>query len=247
MFFAWLINCIYFHNRKNRRTHICIYTANWRPTTCFDLTDPLLWHWLVQCTLECHWMAQCTLEYHWVTHRILAGYTGTPLEKFNWNCSTLECHRRNLLLQPTLEHRWRDCNSSHTQVHIVKQSSIHASYKWQDDVTLSSNRTGLCKFSFYLEFTALRCIPVLIVTRVSTSTYLCTCLGYEHHSSFVYFGLQFKWNQLSSNTFSHTSCIHKELHAGKWPDLNTSKPYTLSTLGYHWTDYTGTTLADAIA
>ena len=75
---------------------------------------------------------------------------------------------------------------------------------------------------------------------------------------FVYLGLQFKWNHLSSNNFHHTSCIHKESHAGKWPDLMTSKPDSVSTLGYHWTDHTGrplkpqvhwdatgTTLADA--
>ena len=45
---------------------------------------PLPWasvHWLVQCTLECHWLTQCTLGYHWATQQILAGYTGTPLEK----------------------------------------------------------------------------------------------------------------------------------------------------------------------
>ena len=62
---------------------------------------------------------------------------------------------------------------------------------------------------------------------------------------FVYLGLRFKWNQLSSNNSYHTSCIHKGLH-GKWPELMTSKPDSVSTLGYPWTDYTGTTLADAI-
>ena len=62
---------------------------------------------------------------------------------------------------------------------------------------------------------------------------------------FVYLMLQFKWNQLSSNNSRHISCIHKGLHAGKWPDPMTSKPYYVSTLGYHWTDYTGTTMADA--
>ena len=35
--------------------------------------------------LECHWLTQCTLGYHWATQRILAGYTGTPLEKPCWN------------------------------------------------------------------------------------------------------------------------------------------------------------------
>ena len=56
-----------------------------------------------------------------------------------------------------------------------------------------------------------------------------------------------KWNQISSNNICHTSWIHKGLHAGKWPDLMTTKPEALSTLGYHLTDCTGTTLADAIA
>ena len=46
-------------------------------------------------SLECHWLTQCTLGYHWVTHRICAGYTGTPLEKLSWNSPTLECHWRN--------------------------------------------------------------------------------------------------------------------------------------------------------
>ena len=56
---------------------------------------------------------------------------------------------------------------------------------------------------------------------------------------FVQLGLQVKWNQLSSNNSHNTSCIHKGSHAGKWPDLMTSKPYSVSTLGYHWTDHTG--------
>ena len=75
---------------------------------------------------------------------------------------------------------------------------------------------------------------------------------------FVHFGLQVKWNQFSSNNSHQTRCIHKGLHAGKWPDLMTSKSDYVSTLGYHWTDHTGrplepqvhwdatgTTLADA--
>ena len=75
---------------------------------------------------------------------------------------------------------------------------------------------------------------------------------------FVYLGLQVKWNQFSSNNSYHTNWIHKVSHAGKWPDLMTSKPDSVSTLGYHWTDHaglplepqvhwdaTGTTLADA--
>ena len=48
-------------------------------------------------TLECHWLTQCTLGYHWATQRILAAYTGTPLEKLSWNSPTLECIWRNLI------------------------------------------------------------------------------------------------------------------------------------------------------
>ena len=75
---------------------------------------------------------------------------------------------------------------------------------------------------------------------------------------FVYLGLQVKLNQFSSNNSHHTRCIQKGSHAGKWPGLMTSKPDSVSTPGYHWTDHTGrplepqvhwdatgTTLADA--
>ena len=51
---------------------------------------------------------------------------------------------------------------------------------------------------------------------------------------FAYLGLQFKWNQLSTKTYCHTSCIHKGLHAGKWPDQMISKPDYVSTQRYHW-------------
>ena len=74
---------------------------------------------------------------------------------------------------------------------------------------------------------------------------------------FVYLGWQFKWNQLSLSNPHHTSCMHKGLHAGEWSEPMTSKPDSVSTLGYHWTDQagrplepqvhwdvTGTTLAD---
>ena len=80
-----------------------------------------------------------------------------------------------------------DYTSPHTQAHIVKQSSIHDTLKWQDDGTPSSKWTGLCKFSFYLEFTAFQYIPFLLFKRLSTSTSPCACLGYEHHYSFCWF------------------------------------------------------------
>ena len=117
---------------------------------------------------------------------------------------------------------------------------------WNDKMTPISKWTALCKFSFYLEFTAHQCISVLVFKRV-----------FQHHSAhaldmstiivFVYLRLHYKWNRLSLNNSRHTSCIHKALHAWKGPDLMTSKPEALSTLGYHWPGCTGTTLADAIA
>ena len=141
---------------------------------------------------------------------------------------------KHWLLQPILEH----------QVNTIKQSSIHARLKWQDGGTPSSKRTGLCKFSFYLEFIALQCIRVLLFKRVSTSVSHCACVGYEHHYRFSVFGLQFKWKQLISYKYHHTSC--KELHVAKRPDLMNSEPDAVSTLGFHWTDHTGTTLANHI-
>ena len=128
--------------------------------------------------------------------------------------------------------------------------------RWRD--TSKQVDRYLCIFSLNLEFTALQWIPVLVLTRVSTSPSLCAFLGYEHHYIFLcIWGC--KSNEISLANNSHrTSCIHKGSHAGKWPDLMTSKPDSASTLGYHWADYTGrplepqvhwdatgTTLADA--
>ena len=110
------------------------------------------------------------------------------------------------------------------------QSSIHASLKRQDGGTPVSKGTGLCIFSLYLEFTALQWIPVLLLTHVSASTLLCAWIWYEHHYSFCVLGVA---SQMKS------VCIHKGSHAGKWPDLMTPKPDSVTTLRYHWTDHTG--------
>ena len=103
--------------------------------------------------------------------------------------------------------------------------------RWRDTI---SKGTCLCKFSFVHAYD----ISTIIV--------------------FVYLALQVILHQLSSINFHHSSGMHKRLHAGKWPTLMTSKPDSVSTLGYHWTDHggkplepkvhrdaTGTTLADA--
>ena len=110
--------------------------------------------------LECHWLTPVTLGYHWATKRIFAWYTGTPMEKLSWNCTTLECQGETLTIFaytgtpleklsrncPALGCQWRNCNfcslhwntnggDCNTQAHIVKQSSIHASLKRQDGGT----------------------------------------------------------------------------------------------------------------
>ena len=120
-----------------------------------------------------------------------AGYTKTPLEKLSWNCPTLECHWRNTI--------GGTVTSTCTQAQIVKQSSIHASLKWQDGGTSSSKWTGLCKFTFYLEFTALQWISVISSNVWVPRHHSVHALDMSTIIVFVYLGLQFKWNQLSSN------------------------------------------------
>ena len=86
---ALLLNCMSNLRVGNQPEHYLLW--------CWDMPAYILMTTLTlsQCTLagpvytgmplECHWLTQCTLGYHWATQRILAGYTGTPLEKLNWN------------------------------------------------------------------------------------------------------------------------------------------------------------------
>ena len=153
-----------------------------------------------------------------------------PLGKLYW------------LLQPTLNTTIGTVTAhTHTQAHIIKLASL----KWQDGGTTSSKWTDLCKFSFTWS-----CLLCNSYQFCSSNVWVI-----QHHSvhaldvmaiiDFCVFGVKNKWNKLSSYSSRHCSCIHKGLHAGKWPDLMTFKPDAFSTLGYQWTDYTGTTLADA--
>ena len=122
--------------------------------------------------------------------RILARYTGTPLEKLSLNNSSLGCNWRN---SKFCRLHWNTTGGTltaptHTQAEIVKQSSIHVSFKWQDSGTPINQFTCLCKFGLYSEFTALQWISFLLLTHVSTSKSLCACLWYEHHYSLCDFG-----------------------------------------------------------
>ena len=193
--------------------------------------------------LEKLWQFSPALEHHW-KNIVEIVHTGMPLEKL-W------------LLHPKLEHHWRDCfTHTHTHIHSsTKLSSVTSMPVWNDKMMgpQISKWTGLCKFSFYLDFTALQWIPVLLLKHHSVHSFDMNTI-----IVFLYLGLQVKWNQFSSNNSHNISCIHKGLHARKLPDLMTSKPDSVSAPGYHWTnhigtplepqvhwDATGTTLADA--
>ena len=153
------------------------------------------------------------------------------------------------LLQPTLEHRWRDCNSTHTQAHIVKQTSFfHASFKWEGAGTPSSKWTGLCKFSFYFTWSLLLCNGYQFC---SSNVWIL-----QHHSVHALdmriIIVLYIWG-CSSNDISlaQTTLVIPVVYIrgcllGKWPDLMISKPDSVSTLGYHLAEYIVATLADAI-
>ena len=193
------------------------------------------------------------------------------MEKSSWNIPTLECHWRNLVETDPHWDATRETltfvadtgtpveglkQPTHAPAHMIKQSSILGSLKWQDGGTPISKWTGLCKVSLYMEFTVLQWVPILLLTHVSTSTSLCACLWYEHHYNFEYLGLQVNWNQFSSNNSHHPSCIHKEAACYEVTWLNglqtrlsqyTGVPLdkahwfttgATSTLGCHW-NHTG--------
>ena len=164
-----------------------------------------------------HWLVQCTLEYHW-------NATGSP--KVHWDITG----RPSKYLQGALEHYWqkRSWNCHPLECH----------WRNSDNCSLYWNTTGgNSAFTWSLLF----------------------CNGYQfcssnvwvlqHHSvhaldmsTILYIG-GCKWNQLSSNNFRHTSCIYiRGCMLGN--DLTLWLPNR--TLSVHWTDYPGTTLADAI-
>ena len=132
-----------------------------------------------------------------------AAFTGTPLEG---------------LLQP-----------AHAPTHIVKQSSIHASVKWQDGGRPVSKCTGLCKFSLYLECTALQWIPVLLLTHVSNSKSVCACLWYEHHYSFCVC-----WQVTWPNDLRTRFCQHWDTTGQTTLEDHWSHKYTVMPLEPHW-------------
>ena len=120
---------------------------------------------------------------HWNT-------TGRPGEYFQ---GTLEHHRKNLVENAPLEcHRrnsdycsleWNttgggggDYNSPHAHAHMVKQSSLHASLKWQDGKAPNSRWTCSGNAAFIWNLLLCSAYQVLLFTRVSTSTLLCVCM-----------------------------------------------------------------------
>ena len=73
--------------------------------------------------LEFHWLTQCALGYLWATQRILAGYTGTPLEKLSWNSPRWNVTGENLTFAAytgtPLEGLWQPTQAP---THIIKHA-----------------------------------------------------------------------------------------------------------------------------
>ena len=132
--------------------------------------------------LECHWVTHWTQGYHRTTQRILAGYTGTPMEKLIWICPTLECHWRNSwLLQPTLEHHWRDYNSTHTHRHIYFSRVAFMSV-CNDKMTEHQAAGGHISVNPACTWSLLFSNAYQLSANVLSAS-LCACLGHEHHYS----------------------------------------------------------------
>ena len=69
-----------------------------------------------------------------------------------------------------------DYNSPHAHAHMVKQSSLHASLKWQDGKAPNSRWTCSGNAAFIWNLLLCSAYQVLLFTRVSTSTLLCVCI-----------------------------------------------------------------------
>ena len=171
-----------------------------------------------------------------------------PLEKLSWIRPTLECHWIN---SNFCSLHWNTTGgtvtASHAQTHIVKHAEYHPCQfemtRWRD----TSKQVDRCLYIHPLF--GVYCSAMDASSALNTCEYFNITLNAFDMSTiivFVYLGLQVKWNQFSLNNSHHTSCIHKGSHAGKWPDLMPSKPDYVSTLGYHWTDHTGTPLESQV-
>ena len=104
------------------------------------------------------------------------------------------------LVPCTLECHWH--THTHTQAHIVRQSSIHTSLKWQDDEAASG------QVSVNSVLLGVNSSPMQTSSALQTCEYINITVHALYMSTiivFVYLGLQYKWNQLSSNNSRHTS------------------------------------------
>ena len=195
--------------------------------------------------LECHWLIQCTLGYHWATQWILQWNT---TGKTKLKLSSTGMQLKKLTIAAYTGTLWRDCDSPNTP-RDIKVSRVASMPVWNDKMTGPQAASG-----------QVSAIPAFTWSLLLSDAYeFCFSNMWilQHHSMhaldtssiilFVYLRFQFKWNQLSSNNSRHSRCIHRDLQAGKWPDLITSKPDALSTLECHCTDCTGTILANTIA
>ena len=148
-------------------------------------------------------------------------HTGMPLEKLYNFCSL----------------HWDTTGgtvTAHTRpVHIIKQSSTHASLKWHDGGTPISKSTGLCKFSLYLEFTALQLLPFLFLNTCEYfSITLCKSLIYAPLLFLCIRGCSSACCEVTwPNDLQSRFCQYTRITLNR-PYYNTT--WATSTLGCHW-------------
>ena len=114
-----------------------------------DKTAPS-WKTTLSNALKCHWNATSWPSVHWDTTGWLGKYQHSALEHYWPNFDNLSLHwnttrKTYFKLFHTGMSLEKLKQPTQSQAHLFKQSSIHASLKWQD-----GNWTDFCRFSLYL-------------------------------------------------------------------------------------------------
>ena len=144
-----------------------------------------------KCTLECHWNATGWPSVHWDTTGWHSEYLqGTPEHHWknlvapHWNATGKKIDYCSL--------HWNTTGESITApIHRhISLSRVASMPVWNDKGMEYQAASGQVSVkSVFTWSLPLSNAPVLFVKRVSISSSLCACLGYEHHYSFCVFGV----------------------------------------------------------
>ena len=176
-----------------------------------------------------------TCRVHWGTTRktyLKLPHTGMPLEKL-W------------LFLPALEHHCRDCNIPHTPMHMYlnRVAPIPVS---NDKTAGQQAASGQVSVKSAFNWSLLFCngYPFCSSNTWVLQHHFVHALDMSTIIVFVYLGLQFKRNKLSSNKSRHTSSVHKGLVACwevTWPNDHQTRFYQYTGIPLdrlHW-NHTG--------